>query len=366
MISVFHVISGDLWAGAEVMVYSLLEGLKKYEDIQLSAILLNEGKLAENLRKLNIPVDVIDENKISTIGIMKNMRSIIKNKNCIIHSHRHKENILAFISSRKNMGKNRLISTQHGIPEFYDYNKNIRHKLLHELNFFILSKYFRKIITVSDDINKILNETYNFSKYKLRTIYNGVNTDVNCSKKQNDGLFVVGLTGRLFPVKNIQLMVEIAREIRRITDNIRFEIAGDGPERGNISTLIRRYDLEKTVQLLGFMDDLSGFYNRIDLYLNTSFHEGLPMGALEAMSYGVPIIAPNVGGFKEIMQNGVHGYIIDGREPKVYAERILDIYNNNELRNNMAIASRDTVVNKFTMDRMSKEYYNLYLETAEN
>ena len=91
-------------------------------------------------------------------------------------------------------------------------------------------------------------------------------------------------------------MVEIAREVNKETDKIRFELAGDGPDRAMIMGLIERYRLEKTFMLRGFVENLVDFYQGLDIYLNTSLHEGIPMSILEAMSYEIPIVGPNMGG----------------------------------------------------------------------
>ena len=72
MLKVCHIISGDLWAGAEVMAYHLLKGLRPYGDLSITtAIVLNEGRLAEELRKQGITVNVVDESKSSFLNLFK-------------------------------------------------------------------------------------------------------------------------------------------------------------------------------------------------------------------------------------------------------------------------------------------------------
>jgi glycosyltransferase involved in cell wall biosynthesis len=110
------------------------------------------------------------------------------------------------------------------------------------------------------------------------------------------------------------------------------------------------------------VEDRFEFYKGLDLYLNTSLHEGIPISILEAMSYGIPIIAPNVGGLEEILDDGIQGYLVEGREPKVFANRCLNIYNNKLLKHSMERSAREKVKEKFSNDRMAKEYYNLYLD----
>jgi glycosyltransferase involved in cell wall biosynthesis len=179
-------------------------------------------------------------------------------------------------------------------------------------------------------------------------------------------MFVVGSMGRMFPVKDYPLMVEIAREVCRETDKIRFELAGDGPEWAKIKDLVERYGLEKQFILRGFVEDLSGFYQGLDLFLNTSLHEGIPLSVLEAMSFGIPILAPNVGGLKEMINDGVEGYLVNGRDPEVYAIKCLHIYRNKILRQSMASSAREKVENEFSNDRMAREYYQVYLDVVRD
>lgn len=129
MMKICHIISGDLWAGAEVMCHSLLKGLKQYDNLTLHAILLNESKLTEEIKKLGIRVNIVNENEKSFINIVAETGRILKNINPdIVHSHEYKENVISFLSSRllRNTG---LIATQHGMPQFINkglsFNKMI-------------------------------------------------------------------------------------------------------------------------------------------------------------------------------------------------------------------------------------------------
>ncbi len=302
MVKVCHIISGDLWAGAEVMAFHLLKGLTKYDDLEVSAILLNEGRLAEEIRRLNIPVEVLDESKMSFFQIFFAIKRFLNRQPPdIIHSHRYKENILAFLVSktRKDI---KLIATQHGMPEVYGGNRSLKHRLISKLNFLLLSKCFQNVVAVSREIQKAFVNQYGFSEDKVKMIHNGIKIPEDIPDRGRKNPFVIGSSGRLFPVKDYPLMIEIAREVFKKTNNIRFELAGDGPERPKIEDLIKKNGLDGTSRLQGFVNDISSFYKGLDLYLNTSIHEGIPMSVLEAMSYGVPVIGPKVGGLKKSLK----------------------------------------------------------------
>lgn len=364
MVNVCHIISGDLWAGAEVMVYHLLRNLKKFENITLSVILFNEGKLAREIRSLGISVDVVDERKHNHLKMVRVIGKILIQRSIdLIHSHRYKENIFAFLSSKykKNI---RLVSTQHGMPEYIRERRKNRYFLLHKINMFLISKSYIKIVVVSNDMKDVFMSRFGFPGDKITVIRNGTEIPHSSPFIRDEKVFKIGSMGRLFPVKDYPLMVEIAKEINKETDKIIFELAGDGPEKAKILDLIERYRLERKFLLRGFVENVFEFYQGLDIFLNTSIHEGIPMSILEAMSYGIPVIAPNTGGMREMISDEIEGYLVEGRDPKVYANKCLNLYNNKSLRRTMGSLARKKVEKEFSNERMAQEYYQLYSDAA--
>src|SRR5216117_171923 len=120
-LKICHLISGDLWAGAEVMACHLLSVLNTRPEIDLFVILLNEGRLAYELQNARVRTSALDEEKQSFLEIVglavKALRSWAPD---ILHSHRYKENILSYLVSLTLRQNAALISTQHGMPELYD------------------------------------------------------------------------------------------------------------------------------------------------------------------------------------------------------------------------------------------------------
>lgn len=361
MISVCHIISGDLWAGAEVMVYHLLKNLKNIENLEISTILFNEGRLASHIRDLGIPVEVVDETKHNFFQMIREIRKLlIQRSPDIIHSHRYKENIVSFLSSFFNK-RIRLVGTQHGMPEYFGGNQKIKYTILHKANIYLLSKSFIKVIVVSKDMQDNFVSKFGFSGDKIAVIRNGTEINKEILLKRDEDIFIIGSMGRMFPVKDYSLMVEIAREVKKETDRIHFELAGDGPDRERILNLIERYQLGHTFILKGFVENIFEYFQGIDVYMNTSMHEGIPMSVLEAMSYGIPIIAPDTGGIKEIIRDGVEGYLVEGRDPKNFAKKCLHLFKDRSLRRSIGNNARTKVEKEFSNDRMAREYYQMYV-----
>jgi L-malate glycosyltransferase len=363
---VCHIISGDLWAGAEVMCCRLLNNLQNIENIELHAILLNEGKLAQELRRCGVPLTIIDESKYNIFNIINKIRSIIKEFTPdLLHSHRFKENILSHLSVkyRKNIP---MVCTQHGMPEpRVDKIKSLKNYIISKYNFAVVSRKFTFIVAVSFDVKKELVNKYGFPQSKVIVIHNGTYIPEKKVRHNKEDGFVIGSAGRFFPIKDYSFMVHIAADVLRQDDRIQFLLAGDGPEMGKIISLIREYKLEQAFRLTGFLDDMTGFYKSLDLYINTSLHEGLPMGILEAMSYGIPVIAPKCGGLTEIIDNGIEGYLIEGRTNKGFSEKCIELFSDRELYMKMSAASVRKIAEEFSVDKMAKNYHELYMNALK-
>jgi len=339
----------------------LLQGLMKYKDLELCVILLNEGKVASEFRKLGVDVHVALESGRSFFRLAGTIKSLVKKISPdILHSHRLKENILAYHAA-KSAGHVRLICTQHGMPEpLSRKGKLLKRFILSKYHCRILSKRFHRVVAVSENIRNHFLREYRFPEGKVDTIHNGTDLPAPCPKKKKSGGFVIGSAGRLFPVKDYPLMVRVAREIFRRNSEARFELAGDGPEKERILGLIREEGLENVFSLNGFLDDISRFYEGLDLYINTSLHEGIPMSILEAMSHGLPVIAPETGGLPEIIENGRHGYLVRGRDPRAYADLCLRLIENRVLLRELGDACREKIRKEFSFDAMSEKYRRLY------
>lgn len=359
MLRVCHIISGDLWAGAEVMACHLLKGLQACADLRLEVVLFNEGRLEKELRKAGLCVHVFDESRRSFLRLTQDTRKLLAgNPQDIIHSHRYKENLLAFLVSR-GQEKIRLVSTQHGLPETYDHPGSLGWQIKSRANFFVLKKYFDTVVAVSEDIRSFFIKDLGFAEDKVRVVRNAVQIPGQADQKNNGESFVIGSSGRLFQVKDYPLMVSVAQVLSG-QGNISFALAGEGPERTKLEVAIREAGLEKSFNLRGHLHAMDDFYRELDVYINTSVHEGIPMTILEAMARGLPVIAPKVGGIPEVVRDGVEGFLVQGRDPQAFAEKCLLLQMDRKLRNRMSQAARSRVVRDFSVERMTEEYVKVY------
>jgi len=290
-IKVLHIISGDLWAGAEAQAHTLLKHLKPLCDV--SAVLMNEGELASRLRECEIPVMIIDEGNLSAWQIFMRLRAQIRQvEPDIVHTHRQKENILGSLANATTY-RAASVRTVHGAQEF---SRNWRSTLQCRVDQFIGIFLQSAIIAVSVELKNKLVSCYPPSK--VFVVSNGVDiaavrkaASITEFKKMQPLVLHIGIIGRLVQVKRVDIFLEIASLARKeYTAKYHFHIIGDGPLREALEQQAAKLQIQSSVTFHGQRDDIPSCINSLDAVLMCSDHEGMPMVALEALALGKPIL----------------------------------------------------------------------------
>jgi glycosyltransferase involved in cell wall biosynthesis len=113
---------------------------------------------------------------------------------------------------------------------------------------------------------------------------------------------------------------------------------------------------------LGLRDDIPQFLQSIDVFVLPSLSEGLPLSVLEAMAAGKPVIATNVGGVSEVVQDQRTGFVVPPKDPETMANRILQVMADQAMAERLGRAGREKVERDFSLDTMTQQYEALYEE----
>jgi glycosyltransferase involved in cell wall biosynthesis len=368
-LTVLHIFSGDLWAGAEVMIFNLLRRLKDNPGLTILALSLNEGVLTCKLREIGVETHVISEavKSFPTIFIQA-LRLFREKRITVIHSHRYKENLLALLLA-KSIAVRRLIATLHGLSEPLGLWKDAKSSLglKAKLNYFILKHAFTRVVAVSQEMKDVLIQQHAFEKSQVDLIYNGIRLprfSHSSADRQTHHPFHIGTVGRLVPVKDFELFLEIAVGIKEQTSGVRFSILGDGPMKDHLICKVKELQLEDSVDFLPSQPDPLPYYQSLDLYLNTSHHEGLPLSVLEVMACGTPVVAPKVGGIPEIISHGENGWLVETRDPQAFVQACVNLKRDKTLRSCMGVHAAQAVACRFSDSRMAASYLKLYRDLA--
>lgn len=367
-IKVCHIASGDLWAGAEVQIATLLKYVARDKGIALSAILLNPGRLADEVGRLGVETIVIPESRIGFFGILHRAAEFLRGKKVqVLHSHRYKENLLAALLARRIRGAV-LIRTRHGLIEPHQGLKDLKQRLIQGADRLTARWTADRVIGVSAELAYRLEQ--DLGREKVITIPNGVDVDQVRSElsvaeaRQRLGIprdcYVLGTAGRLEPVKRLDIFLEAAQRISRELPKSRFIIAGEGREQSRLQALARELGIEGRVHFLGHRGDVFDVLRAMDVLVLSSDHEGLPMVLLEALAMGLTVVARKVGGIPEVINDNASGVLLESDSPAALAAACLDVLSDEGRRRRLSEAARNLVLESFSAERSGRETAKLY------
>ena len=167
--------------------------------------------------------------------------------------------------------------------------------------------------------------------------------------------------GSLTPKKNFSTALLAIAEIRELVDS--YTIIGEGPERSRLEQLIREYDLQETVTLLGWSDAIEKYLQTSDIQVIPSLWEGFGLVAVEGMSTGLSIVASNVDGMRDVLgqYNPAVTFVDNVRNERAWADSLKNAIEKirTEGTGEMALAARKQA-EKFTLDAMADRYLEVY------
>lgn len=169
--------------------------------------------------------------------------------------------------------------------------------------------------------------------------------------------------GRLVRDKGLFELIEALAELRRAGREFTLRIAGDGAQRAQLVSLVRRSGLESQVRFLGavFGSQKRRLWLSSDLFVFPTYAEGLPYALLEAMAAGCVPIATPVAAIPDVMRDAEHGLLVPVRDARALARAIAALDEDRERMVRMAEAGRRRVIEHYTVKRLAEDFRNLYL-----
>lgn len=310
--------------------------------------------------------------KKNNIKAFRELKKIIDNNNYkIIHSHTPVAGILTRLAVRKaRKSETKVIYTAHG---FHFYKGA---PLLNWLIYYPIEKICSRW---TDCLITINSEDYELAKKKMKAkriehVYGvGINTkrfENKLSEEEKDlqreklGInkndIVFSYVAELNRNKNQILLINAMKNLKNETDNIKLLLVGDGKLYGEYENIIKREHLDSNIKLLGKRDDINEILSITDIYLASSIREGLPVNIMEAMYKGVPIIATNNRGHRDLIKDNLNGKIIDNNVSEL-VEQIKELLyskeKQQEFQNNCKKVIDKYILNN-VMESMKKIYSN--------
>jgi glycosyltransferase involved in cell wall biosynthesis len=365
-VRVCHIVSGNLWAGAEVQVFNLITARRYREKVEPFCILLNRGVLEEKLRSQGISVEVVPEREINFPKLMARVYKLIQGHHYdLIHSHRYKENFIAVCVSKLG-GSAPVIKTLYGIREIVTGWRRVKRVAYYFADSLMSRWFINRTIVVTQDMKDKVSTL--IPRSKIDVIENSIDTKtferIWNSKRSQDPIHhnepVIGTFCRLAPIKGLDLFVEAAAELIKRSYRVRFVIGGSGPEKDRLVQLSESLGLKDKLGFPGFVDDVYAWISSMDVFVISSLHEGFPTAALEAMALGVPVVATSVGGIPEIIEHRQTGVLVNPRDCTALADGIQLLLDDRKLRDDIGRHGMEMVRTKYSSESQAEKVIQCY------
>ena len=231
------------------------------------------------------------------------------------------------------------------------------------------------IVTISNYSLEKIQKYYNIEQSKVRIVPNGV--DIEKFKpmdtkpvRQKFGLgneLCVLFVGSLIPRKGVPFLVEAAKKVVKDQSDTKFLIVGDGPQRNQLSDSLKTANLSDNFKFLGNLKDnlLPEVYNCADVFVLPSIQEGQGIVLLEAQASGKPVIAFDVGGVNEAIQNQETGFLVKRGNINALADALLKLLTDKALREKMGSNGRRFVSENYTWDICAQKMLKVYYEALK-
>ncbi|HEX8948213.1 MAG TPA: glycosyltransferase family 4 protein [Dissulfurispiraceae bacterium] len=363
--NICHIISGDLWAGAEAQACALVKSLAKSRRLRLHVITFNHGPLAEKLGTSGIHVEVIDEGKENAARMLRRIYLTLGREHTdILHTHGYKETFLGGLAARA-CGVRAIIRTHHGKGVI---DGTFSHRLAERWN----AAFFEdRSIAVSGELRGLLDSRGSGAR-NMAVIHNGIPCEEikpsAPAERVREGLeirgdaLVIGTMGRMVPVKGHKYFLEGAKDVLARHRETVFVIAGGGPLMDEMHGLAESLGIRDRVRLTGFTGSPFDVMNIFDIFTLPSLHEGIPMALLEAMAMGKPIIATGVGGIPEVVADRTDGLLIPPTDARAFASACLELIGDPAMRARLAKNAKGKVMAEYDIGRTAEKVLKLYGE----
>jgi glycosyltransferase involved in cell wall biosynthesis len=341
-IRIMNVIARLNVGGPAVAVTHLTErlGAPDYQSILVcGTIEPGEGDMTYYAKERGIEPIVIPElgrslNPIRDIRTLWKVYQLIrKEKPDVVHTHAAKAGFVGRVAAWL-AGVPVIVHTFHGhvFRGYFGPNKTRFFIILER----ITARMSDTVITLSDGLRRELAEEYHITrKGHITVLPLGLDLGVFTQTPRKSGVFrktyniptdvpLVGIVGRITPIKNHALFLKAAVEIRKQKSNACFVIVGDGEIRAEIEALVDQLGLREAVIFTGWQKDVAHIYSDLDVLVISSVNEGTPVTVIEALAAGCPVVATAVGGVPDLLDHGKLGKLVNDQTPESLAKAILE------------------------------------------
>lgn len=332
---------------------SVITGTTGWLTNELAAIGVDYEIFPDLVREINPTKDIKTINYICHILEVKQPD--------IIHCHSSKAGIVGRIAGAiKNIP---AVFTAHGWA--FTSGVSLAKRIIYAAIEHMMLGITKRVICVSEFDRQLAKRWFVHNYNKIVTVHNGIvdktfNSDI--VREHHLPLNLVSVARFSHQKNNMELIRAVEQINKLYSGSLQLNMVGDGPLLSEAQAYVESHKLEGDVHFLGSRTDVDDILNQNDIFCLISNYEGLPISIIEAMRAEMPIIASDVGGVNELVQDGVNGFLIPRGNISELVEKLKCILEHKELIKFMGEASRKIYEEEYTADRMNQKILSEYNE----
>lgn len=277
----------------------------------------------------------------------------------IIHTHGYKADVYGYLASR--FTTCRTVATCHNWT-----NRTSALKGYGRIDKLLL-RHFNQVVAVSENVLSMVEES-GLKRSEIALICNGVDTahfrgEDNQSELEEP--FRIGALLRLSHEKGADVLVRALPLILRRFPETTCVIAGEGPERNQLTALAKNLGVSDSVEFRGFCSDTAKFLSTCSVVAHPSRMDGMPLAILEAMASGKPIVASEVGDIPKLINHGEAGLLVQPGDPEALGFALIHLLENATERTRIATAAQKRAQQLYDASVMARAYFTLYQQCTD-
>ncbi|MBA5874300.1 MAG: glycosyltransferase [Nitrospira sp. CR1.2] len=351
--------------GAERVISNLSASLDpaRYRAI---LCLFRPGWIQAHTEGLGVRTHVIPTHGMFDWRWMLRFKYLLKDEHVdLIHAHEFDANVQGtFVAALTGIP---LVATVHGKNYFWE-------KLRRRLAYRWVSRR-ATMVAVSENLKHFIVDNVGVDSRNVQVVYNGVDVLPACDRADIDqcreeldlptGNQIVGVVGNLYPVKGHQYLIAAIPAILEKCPNTTFIFAGRGQLEVELKGQAHRLGIDGYVRFLGLRQDIPRILAVLDVFVLPSLSEGLSMAILEAMGAGKPVIATDVGGNPELVEDGGTGCLVPPKDSQALADRLVFLLTNSARASQFGRNGQLRARGQFSLQTMVQNYQALYDQCLE-
>lgn len=369
--NILQIISGGETGGSKNHLLSLSEYITK-KDYKNIIVCFMDGALYQEALKSGIDIRLIKQKNRLDLNIVDEIRNICA-RECIdiINCHGGRANLIGYLLMKKY--KAHYFTTIHS-DYLDDYRGNwYKSAVYSNINRYVLKK-FQHYITVSESFKTMMIER-GFSKDKISVVYNGIKFQDIPPELSRDEIInkyklplsnhYVSIVARLHPVKGHKTFLNAAKSILNKFKDVVFVIVGDGELEEELKKYVYDLGITESVVFTGFINPSEIIYIS-DFTTLTSYTESFPLVILESARQKRTVIATNVGGIADLIDDNFNGYLINPGDSDDLAEKMYKLLDDNEKSRVFGLKLYEKAKNNYAIENMGQSYLEIYDKAMKN